>query len=348
MSYSIVNDIGLDEKLIFDFGTWLKEMNVIGLGVGALVATNTMSIGSSITDALVMPIVQAILQRAVPQFKIKAIISPILTFVVTMAVVFLLMRVFKVSMSRPVDWGIVQRSGCSSGLANAATRRQTGQPGLGVDLREALVLLLLQQHHLGRRRPHGNKRDVLLESLMRFYLEPANLERFTLLTGPNSPVSLRLLDWFVTNYSKSRNIVYQVVRDGVPTAFNVFTEYKAVLRAYSKRFCDPFCRRDRIAITNSNGERQYTTVAQMCFFRWAMQNNVLGYAQRHKGHIEADMLAVSKRARSVGTPAASPSPQADSPPAAAAGSTPSKRRELSTAAVKACTKSYCHVTVIFT
>lgn len=104
MAYAIVNDIGLDEKLFKDFGSWLKEMNVIGLGVGALVANNTMSIGASITEALVMPIVQAILQRTAPQFKVKQILSPILTFIVTMAVVFLLMRVFKVAMSRPVDW----------------------------------------------------------------------------------------------------------------------------------------------------------------------------------------------------------------------------------------------------
>ncbi|KAF6250465.1 hypothetical protein COO60DRAFT_1646848 [Scenedesmus sp. NREL 46B-D3] len=183
---------------------------------------------------------------------------------------------------------------------------------------------------------HG-KRDVLLESLMRYYQDPAHLAKFTTFTGANSPVSLRLLDWFATNYSKARNIVYQVTRDGVATAFNVFTEYKAVLRAYSKRFCDPFCRRDRIAITNSDGERQYTTVAQMCFFRWAMQNKVLEYAQRHKAQIEDDMLTVSKRARTSPSPegAATPSPS------------PSKRHELSTAAVKACTKSYCRVTVKF-
>lgn len=104
MAYTIVTDIGLDEKILTDFGAWLKEMNIIGLGIGALVANNTMSIGGSITDALVMPIVTAILQRTVPQFRVKQIIAPILTFVVTMAVVFLLMRVFKVSMSRPVDW----------------------------------------------------------------------------------------------------------------------------------------------------------------------------------------------------------------------------------------------------
>lgn len=184
----------------------------------------------------------------------------------------------------------------------------------------------------------SHKRDVLLDSLLRFYQCPKHMAMFTLFTGPQSPVSLRLLDWFVTNYSKSRNIVYEVARDGVPVAFNVFTEYKAVLRAYSKRFCDPFCRRDRIAITNSEGERQFTTVAQMCFFRWAMQNKVLTYAEQHKSHIEADMMAISKRSRST------PSPSSATPDACL---TPSKRHELSTAAVKACTKSYCRVTVRF-
>jgi large-conductance mechanosensitive channel len=104
MSYAIVNDIGLDEKILTDFASWLKEMNVIGLGVGALVGANTMAIGTSITDAVIMPVVQAIVHRTMPAFKVKAILAPILTFIVTMAVVFLLMRVFKVSLARPVDW----------------------------------------------------------------------------------------------------------------------------------------------------------------------------------------------------------------------------------------------------
>lgn len=206
-----------------------------------------------------------------------------------------------------------------------------------------------------------SKKEVLLDSLMRFYQDPEHLKQFTLFTGPNSPVSLRLLDWFATNFSKSRNVVYQTMRDGVPVAFNVFTEYKAVLRAYSKRFCDPFCRRDRIMIINSQGQRQYTTVAQMCFFRWAMQNQVLAYANRHKARIEEDMLMVSKRARGSSTPSPSPPQPArahhhhNQPTTTAAhdeGNTPTsataKRHELSVAAVKACTKSYCRVTVRFT
>lgn len=189
-----------------------------------------------------------------------------------------------------------------------------------------------------------SKKDVLLESLMLFYQQPDNLATFTEFTGPSSTISLRLIDWFATNYAKSRNVVYQVIRDGVPTAFNVFTEYKAVLRAYSKRFCDPFCRRDRIAITNCHGVCQDTTVAQMCFFRWAMQNNVLQYVQTHKAQIEQDMLTVSKRERSSPTTTTTASCSVSAEPSPC---TPTKRQELSTAAVKACTKSYCRVTVRF-
>ncbi|KAF6250464.1 hypothetical protein COO60DRAFT_1646847 [Scenedesmus sp. NREL 46B-D3] len=103
-TYSIIHDIGIDQKILTDFGSWLKEMNVIGLGVGSLVASNALIIGTSITEAVVLPIVHAIMQRTLPKFQVKQVMLPILTFLVTMAVVFLTMRIFKVSMSRPVDW----------------------------------------------------------------------------------------------------------------------------------------------------------------------------------------------------------------------------------------------------
>jgi hypothetical protein len=171
-------------------------------------------------------------------------------------------------------------------------------------------------------------------------------------------VSLRLLDWLVTNYSKRLNITYTIERNGVASAFNVFIEYKAILRAYSKRNCDPFCRRERIRITNSDGQQQDTTVAQLCFMRWAMQHGVLEYASRHKAAIEQDMLAVAKtrtpsptgsdQGNSSGSNNNSNSPyDNDCCSGSPNSTTPSKRHELSTAAVKSCTKSLCHVTVRF-
>lgn len=177
-----------------------------------------------------------------------------------------------------------------------------------------------------------SKSEVLYKSLCAFYSDPRMLDSFTQYTSKDSPVSLRLLDWLVTNYAKKNNIVYIQERNDTKVSFNMFMEYKAQLKAYSKKFFDPFCRRDRVDMMNSNGELQQTTVAQLNFFKWALNNNVITYALENKDNIELDMLAISKRR--TGNDANDPQ-------------RPKKRRELSSAAIKSCTKTLCHITVRF-
>ena len=93
-----------------------------------------------------------------------------------------------------------------------------------------------------------------------------------------SIISLRMLDWFVTNYAK-RNNVYYTLGD---TLFNVHFNYKNQLKAFSKKWFDPFCRRQRIYLyikddtlikwsdtIDDNTEMTVivTTIGQMNFFK---------------------------------------------------------------------------------
>lgn len=199
------------------------------------------------------------------------------------------------------------------------------------------------------------KSDVLKKSLKRFYTDPRKLTTFSLITvgepQPDgtraSPISLRLLDWLVTNYAKKRNIVYCITRNGVPHAFNVWVEYRSQLKAYSKQYFDIFCRRERTEIENAYGETQKTTIAQQNFCKWAITNGVIDYALHYKDIIERDMKifttvppADEEDSPDVGgmtaTPSMSPSPSV---------SRRTRRHELSPAAVKSCTKTYCKVVV---
>lgn len=175
-----------------------------------------------------------------------------------------------------------------------------------------------------------SKQDVLLESLRKFYRDPAHLRVLTDVLRNNSRISLRILDWLVTNYAKKHNIVYLVPGEGAECTFNMFLEYKSQLKAYSKRFFDPFCRRERLEFADADGETFHTTVGQLNFFRWALLHGVVGYGTRHNHEIEEDMMH-SIRHRGEGGAAAKP-----------------KRRELSKAAIKGCTKTHVKVTVRFT
>tara|TARA_B100000287_G_scaffold357637_1_gene348994 strand:- start:1756 stop:2220 length:465 start_codon:yes stop_codon:yes gene_type:complete len=101
-----------------------------------------------------------------------------------------------------------------------------------------------------------------------------------------SPISLRIVDWFVTNYAKQKFTVYNL-SEGV--RFKVYTDYKLKLKAYSKRRFDPFCRWDRITIPYKEDKLIQTTIGQLNFFKWALENEIITYIKDNYNEIERDM-----------------------------------------------------------
>jgi hypothetical protein len=81
----------------------------------------------------------------------------------------------------------------------------------------------------------------------------------------------------------------------------VYVDYKLKLKAYSKKRFDPFCRWDRITIPYKNGTFIQTTIGQLNFFKWAIENDIVQYIEQHYETIEDDMNArnsTSKRSSS--------------------------------------------------
>ena len=96
----------------------------------------------------------------------------------------------------------------------------------------------------------------------------------------NSILSLRLLDWFVTKYSKKYNIKYNIDSNNFDfdNKFVVHISYKAQLRAYKKEHFDPFRRRKKFFYTfKQNNVKIPTTIGQLHFFKWAFDNNIIDY-----------------------------------------------------------------------
>ena len=142
---------------------------------------------------------------------------------------------------------------------------------------------------------------LLLESLHTFYLNPYNRDKLVHLLNDADSISLRSIDWFITNYSKKNNTYYLVYTDklGNPSFseidnkyrvnMNVFHSYKSQLKAYSKKKFDPFCRRDRLLFKIDKDHSVETTIGQLNFFKWAISNLILDYIEIHKEEIEQDM-----------------------------------------------------------
>jgi len=121
----------------------------------------------------------------------------------------------------------------------------------------------------------STRSELLLESLTKFYDDPENAEKLKdILTTKTQGISLRNLEWFVTNYAKNRHVTYNS-----PTGrpFTVHVAYKSSLDGYSKKLFDPFCRTERIEFKGLS-----TTVAQLNFIKWCLTNGIIDYMIKDK------------------------------------------------------------------
>ena len=175
--------------------------------------------------------------------------------------------------------------------------------------------------------------ELLLNKLLKFYQKDNNLSVILPIINGASVVSLRLIDWFTTNYAKKNYIIYNVTdKRGNKKRFNVYVDYKLKLKAYSKRRFDPFCRWERINIPYGDDSHIQTTIGQLNFFKWALENNILEYIQKNSNKIEGDMNHRNSTARHKVN---------------GKNMTRKKRTELSVSAVKSIHKEQIEIVVKF-
>ena len=169
----------------------------------------------------------------------------------------------------------------------------------------------------------SKKEEILIEFLILFYKDRIQILKDIIYQ--NNPLSLRLIDWLVTNYSKKYNIIYPITKNNEDVIyFNIYLDYKNQLKAYSKKFFDPFCRQKRIIIdcesflwkecpdsvdsvdsvdtvdsvdivdSTIQNKKDYliTTVGQLNFFRWFLENKIFEYAISNIKLIDFDMSSV--------------------------------------------------------
>jgi hypothetical protein len=162
-----------------------------------------------------------------------------------------------------------------------------------------------------RRRKIHCKQELIVMSLQAFYSTRKDKTEVMELLQGTSAISLRLIDWFVTNYAKRHSIGY--ILGG--QEFMVYMSYKSQLKAYSKKLFDPFCRRERIMFSLPGIEGFVTTVGKLNFFRWAIEKNIIEYLKTHYATVETEMNSHMKqlsRSRSTRTTTASSTASAES------------------------------------
>lgn len=132
-----------------------------------------------------------------------------------------------------------------------------------------------------RKRKIECKPELVISSLQRFYSTHPEINKVLTYLNGEAPLSLRIIDWFVTKYSR-KNFVRYPLND---QEFLVYLSYKGQLKAYSKQYFDPNCRRERIMFKIPGHEQFMTTIGKLNFFRWALESKILEYIEAHEDEI---------------------------------------------------------------
>jgi len=141
----------------------------------------------------------------------------------------------------------------------------------------------------------NNTSDIdnkLKEKLLKYFENEDKLIILYNVLKKKSVYSLRVLEWFVTNYCKKHLVVYKV--NGIQ--FNVYKKYKDNLKSYSKERFDPFKRTkvsenlsSKIKLKTKSGDVFETSICQMNFFKWMITNNIHNYVEKNIKLIKEDM-----------------------------------------------------------
>ena len=125
---------------------------------------------------------------------------------------------------------------------------------------------------------------ILLNSLKRFFAVPKNSDKALSILGPESTISHRCIDWFVTTYSKSNRVVFST-SDG--KIVDVHSSFKNQLKGFKKQNFDIFRRGNKkFAFHLTSTVMIETTISQLNFVRWLIKYEVLDYYTKHQTEID--------------------------------------------------------------
>lgn len=181
-----------------------------------------------------------------------------------------------------------------------------------------------------------NGSDLLKISLLKFYKNSSNMTKFANVKLKNTSYSLRILEWVCNNYSKKKNITYTLPNN---KEFNIYLSYKKQLDSYQKKRFDPFKRSHEgyekfmMKYGPNDSLSIETTISQLNFFKWCIENNILEYTEENLKDIKDDMNASVK--------------YTNSPKNEKTSKNRKKRQTISVEATRTTVKKYSTVTMKF-
>jgi len=156
--------------------------------------------------------------------------------------------------------------------------------------------------------PYSSKELEMLRLVSKFYTPEIIETSLIPLIRQRHIVSLRSLDWLVTNYAKKTYVTLytatsNTVNNGTAAEIvMVYKDYNDWLDIYGRDYFDPFCRlikkvhprtgreyKGGLIYFFHNGEPYVTTIGQLMFIYWAICRSVLDYTEKHIDELNIDM-----------------------------------------------------------
>lgn len=134
----------------------------------------------------------------------------------------------------------------------------------------------------------SSQENMILNNIDYFYENLENINDFLDIINSKSLISIRLIDHFITKYSKKNKVCYKIQDSSDNSLFYVFQSYRQQLKRYQKKHFDPFARGIRIPYFIQDTVI-ITTIGQLNFFNWFISKNILDFIIKNKSLIENDM-----------------------------------------------------------
>lgn len=189
-----------------------------------------------------------------------------------------------------------------------------------------------------------SQQDWLLMELLEFYKNKDYLDivkkivNREFVIGKSKKISIRIVNWFVTNYAKQYFTVYELPLDNRSERFFVWTRFRSAEDGYSKEMFDPYSRKDRIVIPYDENTKLITTIGQLNFFKWAIMHKVIDYIIAHYDDITNDMTNRLTVKNKINIPDENNTNM---------GKTRKKREELSISACRSIKKEFVPIKITF-
>jgi hypothetical protein len=189
-----------------------------------------------------------------------------------------------------------------------------------------------------------SQQDWLLMELLEFYKNKEYLDivkkivNREFVIGKSKKISIRIVNWFVTNYAKQYFTVYELPQDNRSERFFVWTRFRSAEDGYSKEMFDPYSRKDRIVIPYDENTKLITTIGQLNFFKWAIMHKVIDYIIAHYDDITNDMTNRLTVKNKINIPDENNTNM---------GKTRKKREELSISACRSIKKEFVPIKITF-